>query len=404
MSSARARDSVIHRLQSPGRASDEVVRGFGLWNLGFRPFYLLGSVFAATSVALWTLQYTGLLPFSYVHASTLHGSEMLFGYATAIIAGFLLTAVRNWTGQPTPSGASLASLAVLWLAGRLLVAWPVAAALATSAFLVALAGAIALPLWRTRNRRNLVFVGLLLVLAFAVQVPSLSEAGIVAWPGRIGLQVGLDLVMLIMAVMGGRVIPMFTANAVPGADPRRTAWVERASLGGIALLLVADAAQAPALVVGALAAALALLHGARLWMWHPWRTRRVPLVWILHAAYGWIVAHLVLRALSAFDVVPSVLAVHALTIGAIGGLTIGMMTRTARGHTGRPLRADRVDVACYVLVMAAAIVRVPGALLFPGAYVGTVLAAAACWTLAFALYAIAYAPSLLRARADGKPG
>jgi uncharacterized protein involved in response to NO len=397
-------DRVVQRLQPPGRASDQVAQGFGLWNLAFRPFYLLGSLFAATSVALWTLQYAGLLPFVYVQAPTLHGSEMLFGYATAIIAGFLLTAVRNWTGQPTLSGASLASLAMLWLAGRLLVAWPAAAAVATSAFLVALAGAIALPLWRTRNRRNLVFVGLLLVLAFLAQVPSLADARVVAWPARVGLQAGLDIVMFIMAVISGRVIPMFTANAVPGADPRRAAWVERASLGGIAVLLVADAAGAPALVIGPLAAALAVLHGARLWLWHPWRTRRVPLVWILHAAYGWMVVHLALRALSALDVVPSVLALHALTIGAIGGLTIGMMTRTARGHTGRPLRADRVDVTCYALVMAAAIIRVPGALLLPDAYVATVLAAAACWTLAFALYAIAYAPSLLGPRADGKPG
>lgn len=397
-------DSVIQPRDPAGRASGQRAGGFGLWNLGFRPFYLLGSVFAATSVALWTLQYAGLLPFTYVRASTLHGSEMLFGYATAIIAGFLLTAVRNWTGQPTPSGAWLAALVGLWLAGRMLVAWPLAAALGTSAFLVALAAAIALPLWRTRNRRNLVFVGLLLVLACAAQVPSLSETGLVAWPAQVGLEVGLDIVMLIMAVIGGRVIPMFTANAVPGIHPRRNAWIERLSLAGIAVLLVADALRAPALVIGPFAGALALVHGARLWLWNPLSTRRVPLVWILHAAYGWIVVHLALRALSAFDVVPSVLALHALTIGAIGGMTIGMMTRTARGHTGRPLRADRLDVACYVLVMAAALVRVPGALLFPGAYVATVLAAAACWTLAFALYAIAYAPSLLRARVDGKPG
>jgi uncharacterized protein involved in response to NO len=391
-------------LQPTGREQRGIPHGFGLWNLGLRPFYLLGSLFSAVSVALWTLQYAGMLPFTYVHAPTMHGGEMLFGYATAIIAGFLLTAVRNWTGQPTASGPWLASLAGLWLAGRLLVAWPVAAAFATSAFLVAVAIAIAVPLWRTHNRRNMVFVGLLLVLAIAAQVPYLSDAGLVEWPARAGLQAGLDIVMFIMAVIGGRVIPMFTANAIPGADPRRNAWVDGASLGGIAVLLVADAVRAPGIVVAPLVAVLALLHGVRLWLWRPWRTRRVPLVWILHAAYGWIVVHLVLRALSAVDLVPGFLAVHALTIGAIGGLTIGMMTRTARGHTGRPLRADRADVACYVLVMAAAIVRVPGALLFPSAYVATVVVAAACWTVAFTLYVIAYAPSLLRARVDGKPG
>jgi len=127
-------------------------------------------------------------------------------------------------------------------------------------------------------------------------------------------------------------------------------------------------------------------------------------VWILHAAYAWIVAHLALRALAAYDIVPDPLAVHALTIGGIGGLTIGMMTRTARGHTGRPLRADRGDVACYVLVMLAALVRVGGALVWPPAYVATVVSAGACWVVAFSLYCVAYWPWLSRARLDGRPG
>src|SRR5581483_4679123 len=154
--------------------------------------------------------------------------------------------------------------------------------------------------------------------------------------------------------------------------------------------------QLPAAIVAALAAALALVHAARLALWQPWRTLRTPLVWILHAGYGWLVVHLALRALAALDLVPEPLAVHALTIGAIGGLTIGMMTRTARGHTGRPLNADRRDLACYVLVTLAALIRVFGALAFPAAYVGTVVAAGLCWGAGYTLYAVAYAPSLVR--------
>jgi uncharacterized protein involved in response to NO len=196
---------------------------------------------------------------------------------------------------------------------------------------------------------------------------------------------------------------MFTNNGVPGTRARRNPVVEKLALGGVLLLLVVDIAQ-PSAGLAVLAAALAIVHAVRLALWQPWRTLRTPLVWILHAAYAWIVVHLALRAFAAIDVVPYTIALHALTIGGIGGLTIGMMTRTARGHTGRPLMADRRDLACYILVMLAALVRVFGALAFPGAYLATVIAAGACWSMAFIVYAIAYAPSLVRARVDGKPG
>jgi uncharacterized protein involved in response to NO len=381
-------------------------RRFALWNLGFRPFYLLASAFAALSVALWVAQYAGWLPFAYVRGPAWHGSEMLFGYTTAVVAGFLFTAVRNWTGLPTPSGSSLAICALLWLAGRVLVAtpWTWAAAVVNAAFPLAVAAGIAVPLVRSGNRRNYFFVALLAGLALAALALHLSYFDVIAWPQRASLQVGLDIVMFIMAVMGGRVIPMFTNNGVRGAQARRSPLVEKAALGGLLLLAVADLVAAPAVILVPLTLALALVHGARLWLWQPWRTLRVPLVWILHAAYGWIVVHLVLRALVVLDVVPDPVAVHALTIGAIGGLTIGMMTRTARGHTGRPLVADRVDLACYVLVMLAAVVRVGGALAAPAAYRATVIAAGGCWSIAFALYALAYWPFLSSARLDGKPG
>jgi len=188
------------------------VPGFALWNLGFRPFYLLASIFSASSVLLWAGQYSGWLPAAYLQGPLWHGHEMLFGYAMAVVAGFLLTAVRAWTGQATPVGAPLMALAALWVAGRVLVLTPLsmAAAVVNAAFPVALAVAITVPLLRARNIRNYFFVGLLVLMGMLVAVLHLALQGRVELPSRLGLQLGLDVMLFIMAVMGGRVIPMFT--------------------------------------------------------------------------------------------------------------------------------------------------------------------------------------------------
>jgi uncharacterized protein involved in response to NO len=216
--------------------------------------------------------------------------------------------------------------------------------------------------------------------------------------------VGLDVVLFVLAVMGGRVIPMFTSNGIPGVQATRRPWVEKFALGGVLALLGTDVVQAPPTVIAVLAMIVAGAHAVRLYLWQPWRTFRTPLVWVLHLAYGWIVIHLVLRALAALGLVSDLLAVHALTIGAIGGMTIGMMTRTARGHTGRLLKADGYEVACYVLVALAAVIRVFGGLVVPGYYLWTVAVSGLCWSAAFAGYALRYWNVLSRPRIDGKPG
>jgi uncharacterized protein involved in response to NO len=227
---------------------------------------------------------------------------------------------------------------------------------------------------------------------------------VVALPAWAGIQLSLDVLLFILCVMGGRVIPMFTNNGVPGTRARRGPLVEKMALGGILLLIVLDLLQAPDGVLAALCVLLAVVHGARLALWQPWRTLRTPLVWILHAAYAWIVLHLLLRALALAGIVSPFLAIHALTIGGIGGMTIGMMTRTARGHTGRPLVADRADIACYVLMMLAALARVVAPMIWPQAYVETVIISALCWAVAFSIYFVSYFPWLMRARLDGKAG
>ena len=341
-----------------------------------------------------------------VRGAAWHGHEMLFGYAMAVIAGFLLTAVRNWTQRETPAGAPLAALVLLWIAGRVLVLspFPLAAAVVNAAFPLAVAVAIGSPLVASANRRNYFFLALLGGASLANVLFHLGSLGYVTWPARAGLQAGLDLVLFIVAVVAGRVIPMFTNNGLPGAGATRVAWLEKAALASLLLLLALDVAGVGGAGAIALLATATAAHAARLWLWQPWKTLRNPLVWILHAAYAWIPVHLALRAAAELGLVGAPIATHALTIGVIGGMTLGMMTRTARGHTGRPLVAGRAEVAAYALVQLAALVRVAGALAFPPGYLATVVASAALWSAAFTVYAASYWPVLTRPRLDGKPG
>ncbi|WP_297484826.1 NnrS family protein [Ferrovum sp.] len=380
--------------------------GFAVWNLGFRPFYLLASLFSASSVLLWAAQFSGYLPFSYLQGPVWHGHEMLFGYTTAVIAGFLLTAVRVWTNQPTPNGVPLMVLAALWVCGRILVLTPFAmtAAVVNAAFPIAVASAIGIPLLRSHNVRNYFFAGLLVMMGVLVLAVHLALQGRLELSPRLGLQLALDVVLFIMVVMGGRVIPMFTNNGVPGVNATRHALVEKFALGTVILLFVADLLQLPQIVIAMIALTSGLAHGTRLYLWKPWRTLATPLVWILHAAYAWIVVHLVLRGLVALELLVGSYATHALTVGAIGGLTLGMMTRTARGHTGRPLIADNLELTMFLLIQVAAVVRVFGGIAAPRLYMVSVQLSALLWATAFSLYAVRYWPILTRPRLDGKPG
>lgn len=362
-----------------------------LFALGFRPFYLLAGAYAALAVPLWALQYAGLLPGANLFW---HAHEMLFGYAFAVIAGFLLTAVRVWAGKPTPTGAVLAGMAALWVLARLLGFFSLpASTLVDLLFAVAVAWGIGAPLIAAGNRRNYFFIALVLLLGCA-------SIAFQRYP-QLGLAIGLDVVLFVMAVMGGRVIPAFTNSAIPGAGARRNKWVEYGSLGLLLLLLALDVLQIPAWPVALVAA---VFHAVRLALWSPWATRARPILWILHLSYAWIVVHLALRGLAGLDLVLPGLATHALTVGAIGGLTLGMMTRTSRGHTARPLTVGGLEIAAYVLVHLAAAVRVFLPLVFPGAYPRFIEASATLWFAAFALFTVVYYPILSRPRLDGKEG
>ncbi len=381
-------------------------RRWALWELGFRPFYLLAAALALLSVPLWALQFSGRLGRAYLNGPAWHAHEMVFGYALAVIVGFLFTAGRHWSGRPTPTGRPLMALAALWLAARVAVLTPFGplAALLN----VAVPWLAAWGLWRALhaggNRRNHFFVGLLGMMGAAAGVFHLGQLGALRLPGGLGLPLALDVVMFMIAVMAGRVVPMFSNNGVPGMQARRDDRVERSALATVIAIGVLDALGAPAPALAAALAAAAMVHGWRLALWQPWRTWRHPLVWVLHAAYAWLPVHLLLRAGAVLGLWAAGPATHALTVGLIGLITLGMITRTALGHTGRPLRAGPFEQVAYLALLAAALVRVFLPLAWPASIVEAALLSSALWSLAFALYLWQYTPMLLRPRADGQPG
>ena len=376
------------------------------WQLGFRPFYLMGTVFASVSILLWALQFTGIAAVGYLPGPFAHAHEMLFGFTLAIVVGFLFTAGSNWTGQPTPRGLALAAMALVWTAARVLAVTPyaVAAACTDVAFPLLAAAGIGKPLLASRNRRNYFFVVLLLVLAAVDALYHLSQLGVLPLQPRWAIQAGLDIILVMLTVMGGRVIPMFTNNGVADAGARRIAAVEKAVIGLTVAVLAADLAGMQGAWIAALLAACGCAHAVRWSLWHPWKTTRTPLVWILHAGYAWIPVHLLLRALAVFGYIAPSPATHALAVGAIGGVILGMVTRTARGHTGRLLEAGRAETLAFVLIMIAAVVRVVVPIVAPQAMLLAVVVAGACWSTAFGIYAVRYWPILTRRRADGRAG
>jgi len=408
---AGSRQPVMLQPASPAKASTDAVAapaGPALFALGFRPFYLLAALLATLAVPAWVLQYLGVIAATGPIAGLpWHMHEMVFGFAVAVITGFLFTAGRNWTGQPTPTGIRLALLAGLWLAARvLLVTGPaLPAALVDVAFLPLVTWSLWKTLSAAHNTRNYFFVALLLLLAVLNVVFYLAAFGNVdvapLWPVKAALYV----VVAIVAVMGGRVIPMFTQNALREASVSRSPSIDRWAIGLLAVTLAADALVAPPMLVGLAAAAAAVLHIVRLARWDPLATWRAPILWVLHASYAWIPIGLALLAASAFSPrVHEVYVLHAFGIGAVGGMIIGMITRTARGHTGRPLIANLAEVFAYALVQVAALVRVVLGLAAPALYGATLLLAALFWAIAFALYLAVYVPVLTRPRIDGKPG
>jgi uncharacterized protein involved in response to NO len=393
----------------------EPQRAHGHWPilaLGFRPFFLLAAIFAAAAIPLWLLIYQGLLdPVSYLPPTIWHGHEMIFGFAIAVIAGFLLTAAANWTGRRTASGPALAALAALWIAGRVAIvagdgmpAWLVVAI--DVAFLPILAVALAVPILVAGNRRNIIFPVVLLVLGLLNLSIHLGATGAIDWDAGRGLRIAIDLILLMIGVLGGRVIPSFTKNALPQAKVNPCPKASVLALVSLAALAICEVATANPVATGACALLAGIMNALRMRGWGSFATLRHPILWILHAGYGWIAAGLILRGVAdLFDITPLDAGIHALTLGAIGSMIIGMMSRVALGHTGRAIIPARLTVAAYWLVNAAALLRVAFSLTWNDELrLVSLMGSGALWSLAFLLFTIVYLPILGRPRADGRPG
>ena len=389
------------------KAAAALPPGRPVWRLGFRPFYIGGTLLAALIVPLWMLMFFGLLPLTpNVSPLLWHAHEMLFGFAVAIIVGFLMTAGKAWTGLATPRGPALAALALLWLAARVAsVVGPYGLyAVLDLALLPLVAGVLISLLVRSRNYRNLPLGLILALLATANLMFHLAAMGLAEVPAITPLYAALALIVMIECVMAGRVIPAFTMAVTPGLKLVANVWMVRATLAstglGLALWVLVPSNWLGLVVLGL----AAVLHALRLWGWQPRVTLKRPILWILHASYAWIPVGLGLLALAQLGVLPASLGVHALAVGTTGGLIIGMVTRTARGHTGRPLAVTQAEVLAYALVMAAAVLRVLLPLVAPSLYVFALVAAAVAWSVAFAIYLWIFTPWLMSTRLDGKDG
>ncbi|MFZ5719165.1 MAG: NnrS family protein [Pseudomonadota bacterium] len=374
-------------------------RGAALFSFGFRPFFLFGSFWAAIAVPVWVWSFLGAA--APVAHRDWHVHEMLFGYLAAIVAGFLTTAVPNWTGRMPVIGGPLAGLAALWVAGRIamLGAWWIGplAAVIDAAFLVVFAGVIWREVIAGRNWRNLPVCGLVSLLALGNVAFHLDSA---IWQSGVGERLALGAICVLLALIGGRITPSFTRNWMKARriapEPAPFSRVDQAALALTALGGLAWVVAPQSVAAGGLLAAAGVANLARLARWRGWGARAEPLVWILHVGYGWLGAGLLLLGAALLDPsIPRTAGVHALTAGAVGVMTLAVMTRATRGHTGRELAADPATTLIYLAINAAALARVAAP--FAGAHQPTLLiASTALWSLAFAGFTVAYGRMLTR--------
>lgn len=383
-----------------------------LLSAGFRPFFLGSAIWAAIGIPLWLAVYGGetSLP-SLLSPFIWHVHEMVFGFAAAAVAGFLLTAIPNWTGRMPLQGRPLAVLVLLWALGRvgILVSGLIGgytAAVADLAFPAAFLVTVAREITAGRNWRNLPMLLALSLLLLGNLLVHLEAIG-VADTAALGNRLGIATLLMLISLVGGRIIPSFTRNWLmksrPRArPPRPEGRFDHAILGVTALALISWVAAPDAVVTacGTIIAGGAI--GLRMIRWRGLNTMREPLLFILHVGYGWLAVGFLLLGIDVlFDFLPATAALHALTVGAIGTMTLAVMTRASLGHTGRPLVAGWGTQAIYALVTLAAVLRVLSPL--AGERMMLILwTAGIAWTAAFGLFAILYGRVLTQPRATGQ--
>ena len=373
---------------------------------GFRPFFFLAGCWAALAMVLWLgLLHGGIALPTALAPPLWHAHELVFGYGVAVLSGFLLTAIPNWTGRLPISGAPLAALALLWLAGRLAVAvsgWigAVPAGVVDTAFLATLLGFVAREIFAGRNWRNLPVLVALMLLTLANALSHSADDALAAY----GLRGGIAVLAALIGLIGGRIVPSFTRNwlAKRGATelPAPFGTIDRLMLAFLpaALLLWVVAPVWPG--TGVVAGCAGMVTLLRLGRWRTPATAPEPLVWVLHLGYLWLGIGLGLIAAGPAWGISPIAAVHALTAGAIATMTLAVMTRASLGHSGRALHADVGTALIYILVTAAALARL-AAHAFAPHYAELIDIAGALWIAAYTLFAVRYAPVLLTDRKAG---
>lgn len=380
-----------------------------LWNLGFRPFFLFGAIWSVLQISVWAAFQAGWVSAVPLSVPLVwHAHEMIFGYVLAIVAGFILTASQNWTGIPGVQGTSLKVLVLIWMLGRALsIFWndaPFLYALVDLVFLPALAWALRPYLWQKSQGHNKVFF----LLFFGLFLLNLSvHLNILGWwsfPARSALHGSIYLTILMITVIAGRVIPFFAGVVIPDFKPARESWLEILSFSSLTAFSFSAVFWEFSKLTAALAALAALAHLVRWMLWRPWRSIRIPILFVLYVGYFWIPVGLMLRGLGTLGLVPPSIATHALTVGCIGTMIYGMITRVALGHSGRPIRPNHFIVLGYALLSIAAFARVLGPWIFPQQTLKAFEISGGLWVLAHVIFLIIYSPILCSQRADGKAG
>jgi uncharacterized protein involved in response to NO len=375
--------------------------------LGFRPFFFLSGLSSAILISIWLFSFfTGFSPAPHYNSTLWHAHEMVFGFTAAVIAGFLLTAVKNWTGIQTLKGYWLGELATIWLAARVLPFMdihPLYAASISIAFFPFLAIAIGKPLIKSGNKTNWLFIPVLLLIGYGDVMFQLAILGLADIPPISGIYLALHIIIILVVLMGGRVIPFFISRSTNTEIPALSPTIEILTYSSLLLwLLVSVLVDVKDSYTGLFAALAAAFQIYRLKHWHVNKLWSVPMLWILYLGYAWIAIGLLLQAASPFlGVMPS-LSTHALTSGAIGMITLGMMSRVSLGHTGRAINHSKVLLIAFVLIGFTPLLRVILPLLLPEQYLNLVMLSGFSWTSAFVLFVAIYTPILWKARVDGK--
>lgn len=378
--------------------------GIALFRNGFRPFFLASGVSALVLMVLWIANVEGALELSGVSDPIQwHAHEMIFGTLAAAVAGFLLTAIPNWTGRMPLQGWPLIGLASLWLAGRLAMAStailePVIVAIVDNAFLFTLVAVIAREIIAGRNWRNLPATAALGMLAVANVVSHMEYLGVLTTYG-LGPRFGIVVVTALIALIGGRIVPSFTGNWLAkqrtGQRPAPFGKFDAATIFATVAGLGLWAALPDHVVSGSALLLAGAANFIRIARWHGLRTAREPLVWSLHLSYLWVPIGLILLGLSAVSTeVPPNAGIHALTAGAMGGMILAVMTRATLSHTGRALSSDRATFLIYVFAFLAALSRVAAAMA-PGLYDPLLIFTGGAWCFAFGLFSVRYGAILL---------